>query len=63
LCRIAAAERRTVAVHGETPSQYLSMLRLKVTRQALLAANVGGKTVTEIGRPCAKPVEPAFAAW
>jgi AraC family ethanolamine operon transcriptional activator len=53
LCRIAALERRTLArafraVHGETPSRYLRMLRLNLARQALLAADVGCETVTEI---------------
>lgn len=53
LCRIAAVERRTLvrafrAVHGEAPSQYLRMLRLNLARQALLAADAGCKTVTEI---------------
>ena len=53
LCRIAAVERRTLArafraVHGETPSRYLRMLRLNLARQALLAEDAGCKTVTEI---------------
>ena len=53
LCRIAAVERRTLvrafrAVHGETPSRYLHTLRLNLARQALLAADAGCKTVTEI---------------
>jgi transcriptional regulator GlxA family with amidase domain len=53
LCRIAGVERRTLvrafrAVHGETPSRYLRMLRLNLARQALLAADAGCKTVTEI---------------
>jgi transcriptional regulator GlxA family with amidase domain len=53
LCRIAAVERRTLvrafrAVHGETPSRYLRTLRLNLARQALLAADAGCETVTEI---------------
>ena len=53
LCRIASVERRTLvrafrAVHGETPSHYLRGFRLNLARQALLAADAGCKTVTEI---------------
>jgi transcriptional regulator GlxA family with amidase domain len=53
LCRIAGVERRTLlrafrTTHTTTPSRYLRMLRLKLTREALLTPNGAGRTVTEV---------------
>lgn len=53
LCRVLAVSERTLRksfrqVHGVTPSRHLRMSRLSQARQALMSADCGSVTVTEI---------------
>jgi AraC family ethanolamine operon transcriptional activator len=53
LCRVAGVEQGTLlrafrALHNTTPYRYLHALRLNAAREALLASDAEGETVTRV---------------